>query len=530
MIDENIDRIVELDIDDDIFENELDETGVEIVSIVDSPAIEQDFLYFNKEDEVELRKNPDCPDGFEHRMPDGSYMCGKNHGGSYQLESYSDYPKAARENACRAIIWSDEEGWGDCGEATGKKRASQLCMGQNISRDTIARMASFKRHQQHKDVPYDEGCGGLMWDAWGGDEGIAWAQRKLDQIYNEELSECKLSEELILSDEAQKLILDFANDDDNGMYIGIEDIYLDFTKTSFGVGEVVQTIRGLDILQRLVVKKDEPAETYWRYSGRPAQREFCKAMMSLANRGKIFSEEELDKMYSLNPAFAERGKSQYDKMAWKGGVSCVHYFQKLQVFKGQNGNKVVILTNDAANERERNAMKSNNQNVPGPLGSVRNNASINKSFDFSLDEEERIVLGPLMIPNKLILRREADGSPFHIFFSRKTIKKMAEKFFRKNNQNNTDINHDEDITNKNTLIESWISDSMTRDKSYHYGFSLPPGTWFVSYKINDDDTWEKIKSGELNGFSLAGGFIQKMKVAKADETLNSIKDILNQVK
>ena len=28
-------------------------------------------------------------------------------------------------------------------------------------------VASFKRHQQHKDVPYDEGCGGIMWDAEG---------------------------------------------------------------------------------------------------------------------------------------------------------------------------------------------------------------------------------------------------------------------------------------------------------------------------------------------------------------------------
>lgn len=25
------------------------------------------------------RKNPNCPDGWEHRMPDGSYMCGKEH-------------------------------------------------------------------------------------------------------------------------------------------------------------------------------------------------------------------------------------------------------------------------------------------------------------------------------------------------------------------------------------------------------------------------------------------------------------------
>ena len=46
-------------------------------------------------------------------------------------------------------------------------------------------MASFKRHQQHKDVPYDEGCGGLMWDCWGGTSGINWAIKKLDQIDKE---------------------------------------------------------------------------------------------------------------------------------------------------------------------------------------------------------------------------------------------------------------------------------------------------------------------------------------------------------
>ena len=48
--------------------------------------------------------------------------------------------------------------------------------------DTIARMASFKRHQQHKDVPYSEGCGGIMWDAWGGSSGVNWAINKLKQI------------------------------------------------------------------------------------------------------------------------------------------------------------------------------------------------------------------------------------------------------------------------------------------------------------------------------------------------------------
>ncbi|CAB4152379.1 hypothetical protein UFOVP617_12 [uncultured Caudovirales phage] len=103
-------------------------------------------------------------------------------GGKFAENSYTDYPEAASNNAKRALKWAEKNGWGSCGEATGKARANQLANREAISRDTIARMASFKRHQQHKDVPYSEGCGGLMWDAWGGDAGIEWAIRKLEQI------------------------------------------------------------------------------------------------------------------------------------------------------------------------------------------------------------------------------------------------------------------------------------------------------------------------------------------------------------
>jgi HK97 family phage prohead protease len=98
-------------------------------------------------------------------------------------ETYNDYPEAATNNAKRALKWKEENG-SDCGTPVGWTRANQLANREKISRDTIARMASFKRHQQHKDVPYSEGCGGLMWDAWGGDAGINWAIRKLEQIDN----------------------------------------------------------------------------------------------------------------------------------------------------------------------------------------------------------------------------------------------------------------------------------------------------------------------------------------------------------
>ncbi len=99
-----------------------------------------------------------------------------------EFESYDDYPEAAKENAKIALRWAEENGWGDCGTPVGKIRANQLANGEAITRETIARMAGFERHRQNSDKELGDGCGRLMWLAWGGDEGIEWASRKLQQI------------------------------------------------------------------------------------------------------------------------------------------------------------------------------------------------------------------------------------------------------------------------------------------------------------------------------------------------------------
>ena len=133
-----------------------------------------------------ISPNP-CWDGYEprgHKIKDGKKVpnCvpvkAKK---KTELETYNDYPQGATNNAKRAIKWKKENGT-SCGTRVGWTRAGQLARREKISRDTIARMASFKRHQQHKDVPYSEGCGGLMWDAWGGSSGVNWAISKLKQI------------------------------------------------------------------------------------------------------------------------------------------------------------------------------------------------------------------------------------------------------------------------------------------------------------------------------------------------------------
>ena len=102
-------------------------------------------------------------------------------GGAVELESYNDYPDGAVNNAKRAVAYKEKNG-STCGTQVGWTRAGQLARREKISRNTISRMASFKRHQQHKDVPYSEGCGGLMWDAWGGSAGVNWAISKLKEI------------------------------------------------------------------------------------------------------------------------------------------------------------------------------------------------------------------------------------------------------------------------------------------------------------------------------------------------------------
>ena len=131
---------------------------------------------------------------------------------SINLETYNDYPEAAKKNAQTALDWAEKNGWGDCGTPVGKIRANQLAKGENISEDTISRMAQFERHRQNSKNELGDGCGRLMWLAWGGDEGIAWAQRKLEQIRKQKSTNlAKVKKVLIDENVPDDVILDMKN-------------------------------------------------------------------------------------------------------------------------------------------------------------------------------------------------------------------------------------------------------------------------------------------------------------------------------
>jgi hypothetical protein len=110
--------------------------------------------------------------------------------GDYAEVTYKDYPKAATENARKALDWIDKYGRDvvKAGTRVGLARANQLANREPLSRDTIARMASFARQRGNSSIdPKFKGKpwldkGYVAWLLWGGDEGVNWAIRKLSQI------------------------------------------------------------------------------------------------------------------------------------------------------------------------------------------------------------------------------------------------------------------------------------------------------------------------------------------------------------
>ena len=104
-----------------------------------------------------------------------------------ELKSFSDYPDSVKNNAKRALKWAEENGWGSCGTGVGKQRANQLANGEAISLATIKRMYSYlSRHAPDLDSSksYEDGCGKLMYDAWGGKSALSWAKTRISREEN----------------------------------------------------------------------------------------------------------------------------------------------------------------------------------------------------------------------------------------------------------------------------------------------------------------------------------------------------------
>jgi hypothetical protein len=125
-----------------------------------------------------------------------------------------------------------------------------------------------------------------------------------------------------------------------------------------------------------------------------------------------------------------------------------------------------------------------------------------------IDEEKRILMGAALIPNKQIYRKnDKTKDEYYIYFSEATIRKASELFLINANQNNSTLEHSQKLKGM-SVVESWIVEGEN-DKSKNYGFNFPKGTWVISMKVNNDEIWNKVKLGEVKGFSIEGYFADR---------------------
>lgn len=151
---------------------------------------------------------------------------------------------------------------------------------------------------------------------------------------------------------------------------------------------------------------------------------------------------------------------------------------------------------------------------------------------FNVDTEKQIVSGPAMLADMLIYRNDPEGmGEYYTTFDKETILSIVQKFFRKGFIQNFNVMHNPDSkTSGVTIYESFITDSA-RGVMPMKGFEdSADGSWFITAKVDDPAIWEKVKSGEVKGFSVEGIFQQmpvKFHKHKPEDAMKLIKRILD---
>ena len=154
--------------------------------------------------------------------------------------------------------------------------------------------------------------------------------------------------------------------------------------------------------------------------------------------------------------------------------------------------------------------------------------------NFKVSSEERMeITGPVMIPNKDIIRKdEATGTFFNCYFSEETVRKCMEIYMENCNHIRANFEHATGPISGLFVSQSWIVENPEMDKSKALGFEgVTKGDWFATYKVKSKEAWEIIKNSDFTGFSVEGNFAfnklkkQDFTEAEIESAIDSIIDV-----
>jgi hypothetical protein len=147
-------------------------------------------------------------------------------------------------------------------------------------------------------------------------------------------------------------------------------------------------------------------------------------------------------------------------------------------------------------------------------------------FKMALQEEQRIITAPVIVAD-LPIYRQVEGKEFYVVYKKETNMQILQKYMLDGNQRKVKLTHDTSDLSKGVFVfEVFISDA-SRGIKQPEGFDLPDGTIFCSMKINNDDIWKRVKSGEVKGVSLEGFFDLEQEIELDQNEIEAIiKNIL----
>jgi hypothetical protein len=461
-------KIVRLEIEDDSILS-----GLDAMALVESPAIEDGFFAFSSEKFA---------------------------------ETYTDYPQAAVDAAKQGIKRNEETG-NKCATQVGKVRAQQLANREPVSLDTVRRMRSFLLRQRdnyelaqsRKDYT---ACGYISYLLWGGPAALPWAEKTLRQA-GEEFAEIGPRGGIKASPKAPKS--DTPNPDPKG-----EGTAKGSAASSRGAEVDAKTEESLQ------KKAEEFNEKYKDKLGYGAN---VGALKSVYQRGLGAYNT------SRSPSVAARGGAKQWAMA---RVNAFLFLIK----NGRPQNRNYTQDNDLLpkDHPKRKEFKQILESImaqkmveqmmldvsalPNFLNEPTGKLSVNKeaSYGFAAVEDQQILVGPAMVPGKLIPRRDENGDTYFVYFTKDTIKKIAYKAMKDKVIDRVNIEHESGkFVDDVYLIESWIVVNPATDKAREYGLNPTEGTWMVMYKVDNLDVWQGyVVPGLIRGFSIEGYFTEEL--------------------
>jgi len=215
---------------------------------------------------------------------------------------------------------------------------------------------------------------------------------------------------------------------------------------------------------------------------------------------KTATQHEYDEVFRLADDFRDVMR-EIDK-----GLGMEHDIDWVQ---GHIDTVAKYLVKDSLSQKEAYIAKLSTQDQKNIRETLALQESSN-NFKFNIEEEQMKVTGPLLIPNKLILRLDEDENPYYVFFSEDTVKQISERMIKDKRVDQVNLEHDSNIMVDSVMTESWLVTDPANDKSNIYGMTMPKNTWMATYQINDPKVWSLIKAGVLKGFSLEGYFADKL--------------------